>query len=99
MALGLVPRRRLQWIPPEQRLAHEYCYFLHDQCVQVLVEYEKAKAHLVNFNFRNASEAAQFEAIANVEDSVTALRKLGRLEEARRAVINTTILGMVSDCM
>ncbi|HVY14151.1 MAG TPA: hypothetical protein VHB27_02905, partial [Rhodopila sp.] len=65
----------------------------------MLVEYEQAKAHLVNFKFVNAKEAAQFEAIADAEDSVTALRKLGRLKEARRVVINTTTLGMVSDCI
>jgi hypothetical protein len=65
----------------------------------MLVEYEQSKAHLVEFTFRNAEEAAEFQAIADAEDAVAALRKLGRLEEARRVVINTIILGMVSDCM
>jgi hypothetical protein len=65
----------------------------------MLVEYEQANAHHVRFKFRDAREASQFEVIADAEDAVTALRKLGRLEEARRVVINTITFGMVSDCM
>jgi len=98
-SVGLIPRKRLQWIPSSQRLAHEYCYFLHDSCVRVLVEYEKAEAHLVRFKFESKAEAEKFEAIADADSAVAGLRAIGRLEEARRVVLNTVTLALVSDCM
>lgn len=96
---GLIPRNRLKWIPPSARLAHEYCYFLHDTCVQMLAEYEQARAHLVRFKFRDADEADEFERLANDVSSIEALKRLGRLAEARRVAINTITMGMVSDCL
>lgn len=96
---GLIPRNRLKWIPPSARLAHEYCYFLHDACVQMLVEYENARAHLVRFKFRAADEANDFERLANEVGSIEALKRLGRLDKARRVAINTITMGMVSDCL
>lgn len=96
---GLIPRNRLKWVPPSARLAHEYCYFLHDACVQMLTEYEKARAHLVHFKFRDADEADEFERLDNEVGSIEALKRLGRLDEAQRVAINTITMGMVSDCL
>lgn len=96
---GLIPRNRLKWVPPSARLAHEYCYFLHDVCVQMLAEYEKARAHLVHFKFRDADEAEEFERLANEVGSIEAMKRLGRLDKARRVAINTITMGMVSDCL
>ena len=96
---GLIPRHRLRWVPQSERLAHEFCYFLHDSCVHVLGEYKKAEAHLVRFDFKNETEATQFEAIAEREDAVAALHAIGRPDEARRVILNTVTLAMVSDCL
>lgn len=96
---GLIPRHRLKWVPPAVRLAHEYCYFLHDACVQMLTEYETARAHLVRFNFRDAREANEFERLGNQVGSAEALKRLGRVAEARRVAINAITIGMVSDCL
>jgi len=95
---GLIPRRRLRWIPAEHRLAHEYCYFLHDESVRLLVEYEKAEAHLVSIKFANRQEARRFEKIAET-DSIEALRAIGRHDEARRVILNTITMALVSDCL
>ena len=54
--LDLIPRNRLQNIPPDLRVKHEYCFFLHDQCVQILKEYEEAKANHVTVNFESDRE-------------------------------------------
>ena len=40
------PRNRLRWIPQDLQLAHEYCFFLHDECVRLLAEYEAVRAHI-----------------------------------------------------
>lgn len=96
---GLIPRNRLKWVPPSVRLAHEYCFFLHDTCVHMLAEYEKARAHLVRFKFRDTDEADAFERLSSEVSSIEALKQLGRLDEAKRVAINTITIGMVSDCL
>lgn len=95
---GLIPRRRLRGIPVEHRLAHEYCYFLHDQSVQLLVEYEAAEAHIVSFKFANKNEATRFKKVAKT-DAIEALSAIGRHEDARRVVLNTITMALVSDCL
>jgi len=96
---GLIPRNRLRWIPKSERLAHEYCFFLHDACVYMLAEYERERAHYVRFEFRDAAEAEAFERYADQDGSIAALKKLDRLDEAKRVAVNTITLGMVSDCL
>jgi hypothetical protein len=79
-------------------LAHEYCYFLHDACIQLLREYEKEEAHLVSLKFKDEDEAAQFYTIVNAASTIEALHSIGRTDEARRATLNSIVLVMVSDC-
>lgn len=98
MSVGLIPRNRLKWIPERWRLAHSYCFFLHDECVRALVEYEAAGAHLVTINFESQVSAEEFSRLAK-EDLTEALVKTGYPAEARRVVINMIIMGMVSDCL
>jgi hypothetical protein len=98
VSAGLIPHR-LRWIPTSERLAHEYCYFLHDACVRMLGEYEAAEAHLVRFQFHDEAEATQFQTVAGSESAIAGLRAIGRLDEARRVILNTITLAMVSDCL
>jgi hypothetical protein len=97
-SVGLIPRKRLRQIPAEERLRHEYCFFLHDECVRALVEYEKAKAHFVNVKFPSELTGRRFKEIA-ATDPIQALRATGFPEEARRAILNQITMGMVSDCL
>lgn len=94
----LIPSNRLKWLPADTRLAHEYCFFLHDEIARMLVEYERADAHRVKFLFSSARERKRFEALARTSDPVSVLRALGREPEARRVVMNTITMAMVSDC-
>ncbi len=97
--INLIPRQRLAYIPEELRVLHEYCFFLHDECTRVLVEYEKEDAHLVSVNFANQDEQLLFERYASELDVIEALNKLGYLDESRRAIINTTLMAMLADCL
>jgi hypothetical protein len=49
--IGLIPRHRLQNIPLELRARHEFCFFLHDECVRMLKEYENERVHFVTVKF------------------------------------------------
>lgn len=94
----LIPLNRLKWLPADSRLAHEYCFFLHDEIARMLVEYEGANAHMVTFKFSSGRERKRFEALAKTSDPVSVLNALGRHSEARRVVLNTITMAMVSDC-
>jgi len=94
----LIPSNRLKWLPADTRLAHEYCFFLHDEFARMLVEYERADAHKVQFKFSSTRERKKFEALAKTTDPVSVLNALGRDSEARRVVLNTITMAMVSDC-
>lgn len=98
-AIGNIPRNRLKNIPPKLRASHEYCYFLHDQCVHVLKEYLAAEANLVTVKFKSKINAAQFQKIAASEDTIAALRKTGYSKEAKRVILNQITIAMVSDCL
>jgi hypothetical protein len=98
MSVGLIPRSRLKLIPNRGRLAHSYCFFLNDECVRALVEYEAARAHLVTINLKSRINAEEFNRLSE-DDPVEALARTGYPAEARRVVINTIIMAMVSDCL
>lgn len=96
-SVGLIPRSRLQRIPERLRLAHEYCYFLHDEAVRLLKQYEAAKASVVEIKFRGKRDAAAFARLQRDQDPVTVLRTIGYPTEAQRVVLNTITIAMVSD--
>lgn len=94
----LIPSSRLKWIPTDVRLAHEYCFFLHDEIGRMLVEYEKADAHTVRIDFSNKAEEKRFLKLSEHTDPISVLKMLGRSTEARKVVLNTITMAMVSDC-
>lgn len=98
-SVHLIPRNRLGWIPNHLRLAHEYCFFLHDEGARILVEYEGAEAHVVSFKFHNKFEAEKFNEHAAKEDPIAAMRAGGYEAEARRVILNQITMAMVSDCL
>lgn len=95
----LIPRNRLKWIPSHLRLAHEYCFFLHDEAARLFVEYEKEQAHTVSLKFQNKAEERRFNRISKKEDTIAAMRSLGYEVETRRVILNTITMAMVSDCL
>lgn len=97
--IGIIPRNRLQNIPENLRVAHEFCFFVHDECVRALVEYENAEAHVEPIRFRKKSDRAQFEKITTTADAIDALRKLGYHCEAKKIILNTITMAMISDCL
>jgi hypothetical protein len=97
-SVHLIPRNRLGWIPKHLRLAHEYCFFLHDESARILVEYEVAQAHVVTVKFRNKTELRLFNERADKEDPITAMRAGGYETQARRVILNKITMALVSDC-
>ena len=86
-------------MPESVRAAHELCFFLHDECVRALAEYEGAGAHRETIRFENTDEFVRFEELAASDDAITALRKLGYHHASKRVVLNTISIAMISDCL
>jgi hypothetical protein len=85
--VGLIPRKRLRHIPYDLRVVHEYCFFLHDECVRILKEYENAEAHLVTVQFPSKLASDEFQKLAST-DPIEALRAAGHPNEAKRVILN-----------
>lgn len=98
-SVHLIPRNRLGWIPSDLRLAHEYCFFLHDESARLLVEYEGAEANVVSIKFRNKAEAKTFHKNVAKENPIAAMRTGGYEAEARKVILNQITMAMVSDCL
>lgn len=45
-SLGIINLERLSLLPPKYWRHHEFCFFLHDQIAEILVQYEQSGAHL-----------------------------------------------------
>lgn len=97
-SISRLPRNKLNRIKPELRLAHEYCFFLHDECARLLVEYEAADAERITITFRDEAEANRFNELAK-KDAITALRGTGYQAEARRVILNRITMAMTSDLL
>ena len=97
--VGLIPRNRLRHIPEQVRVYHELCFFLHDECVRALHEYENAGAHVETIKFLHSDDGDKFQDLANKTDAVGALRDLGYHDASKRVVLNTIRMAMISDCL
>ncbi len=95
----MIPRNRLAGIPRRSRVAHQYCFFLHDECVRLLKEYGSAGAEAVTVGFGSEQEAQKFSELAEAEDTIFAMRETGHLDEVRKVIFNHIVLAMVSDCL
>jgi hypothetical protein len=89
----------MRWIPRKLRRQHEYCFFLHDEMVRLLVECEAGKAETVSFTFKNKAQARRFQRLAEKHDTIYAKRAIGYEEEARRVIINKVTFALTSDML
>jgi hypothetical protein len=64
----------------------------------MLVEYEAQKAHLVSVKLSSAKERRKFEKTAKGDNAIAAMLELGFHAEAKRVMLNTITMAMVSDC-
>lgn len=97
--IGMIPRNRLQWIPQAQRYAHELCYFLHDECARVLVECRECEADRVEISFPSRRKADEFSRLSEEADPISALRRMGLTDKARKVVLNRITTELVSDAL
>ena len=97
-SIGVIEEQRMELIPSKYWAAHEFCFFLHDRLLQLLLEYEASGAHnLVSESFQKAiaGREDEFEAL----DVLEFLKKNDLTEPYKHHIISHVVLGLSADML
>jgi hypothetical protein len=97
-SLGVIDEQRLGLIPPRLWTAHEFCFFLHDRLVNLLIEYEASGAqNIVIESFQNAisGREKEFEGL----DILKFLKNNNLVEPYKHHIFSHVVMGLTSDML
>lgn len=96
--IGYIEGERLGLIPPNLWIPHEFCFYLHDQIVELLIQYENSNAH--NTVIEAIYEAAEQKNI-NLEelDLLQFLKEIDNKEPYNHYIFSHVVMGLVSDML
>lgn len=97
-SIGLFDEERLTLIPAKYWKAHEFCFYLHDQMVAMLHQYDESGAHnLVLDAFLRAvgGKDDKFDVI----DFLELLKEKGLTEEYRHYLTSNVTLALIADML
>lgn len=92
--IGLIAPKRLRLMPSSCHARHEFCFRIHDQMVQLLVEGEARKTEHVSVRFGSAHELKLF---SESDDYLKFLIQHGYSDAHKRIVLNLTTKAIFSD--
>jgi len=96
--IGTLDETRLALIPSKHWKAHEFCFFLHDSLVQLLIEYESSGAHnWVTEAFR--SVAAERGVEGDEIDMLSFMKEHNLVEPYRHHLVSHLVLALTSDLL
>ncbi len=97
-SIGIIELERLVHLPPKHWKAHEFCFHLHDQIAQLLVQYEGSGAHRwVTDAF---SKALADTGATDLEiDLFQFLKQRNLIRHYKHHVISHLTLGLTSDML
>lgn len=97
-SIGFIEFDRLANIPPRHWKTHEFCFYLHDQLLHMLVQYEQSGAHnSVVEAFRNAVKGHE-EKFEDV-DILDFLKKHALVKPYEHHILSHVSLGIMSDML
>ena len=97
-ALGVIDADRLALLPPAYWREHEFCFFLHDQVLALLVQYEQSGAHrwvIEAFGKALADSDARDTEI----DILVFLKQQALVRFYRHHIVSHLVLGLTSDML
>lgn len=96
--LGLLDTDRLLLLPIKYWSHHEFCFYLHDQMVELLVQYENCGAH--NWVVDAFERAKEKHGIPDDNiDILDLLRQKGLVPLYRHHIVSHLVLGLTSDML
>ncbi|MCX2861966.1 hypothetical protein OOZ63_08955 [Paucibacter sp. PLA-PC-4] len=95
--LGMRPPDDLQHIPPKYWPHHEYCFYLHDQIGELLVQYEASGAHqwVADAIAKAATETGRQGEL----DVLDLLKEAGLTEAVKHVLIGHLVLALTADML
>lgn len=97
-SIGVLDPQRLVHLPPKHWKAHEFCFYLHDQMVQMLVQYEASGAHRWVMNaFKKVVADLNAEHIDI--DLFQFMKQHGLLQQYKHHLVSHLTLALTSDLL
>lgn len=97
-AIGTLSEERLVYIHPKYHAAHEFCFYIHDQLVQLLLQYEESNTHnLVPEAL--SSELEKYETDHLEIDLLEFLKEPGLEKPYRHFIVSHTVLALTADML
>ena len=97
-SIGFLDEERMQKIPSNYWEKHEFCFFLHDQLVSMLTEYEESGAHNLVITGYN-EEIQKFEDNNGDLDVVAFLKEKKLIEPYKHLIRSNIIISLTSDML
>lgn len=96
--LGTIDVGRLALLPPKYWRPHEYCFFLHDQVLELLIQYEQSGAHnwVIEAFAKAIDENGATEANIDILDF---LKQKELVRFYRHHIVSHLVLGLTSDML
>lgn len=97
-SIGYLDQDRLKFIPPRYWAAHEFCFFLHDRILSLMLEYETSDVHNTVFNaVQNAIDKSEHK--VESLDLIDFLKNTELFEEYKHHILSHVIIGLTSDML
>lgn len=97
-SIGILDPERLELLPPTYWKAHEFCFYLHDQMLQLLAQYEASGAHnWVADAFETARMKANVPDIGS--DPLQFMKSHGLIGPYKHHIVSHLTLGLTSDML
>jgi len=96
--IGYIEEERLAFIPKSLWLSHEFCFYLHDQLANLLIQYENNGVQdtvvksIINFVSKNNLEFEELN-IVNI------IKKIGNNEPYKHHILSHVIMALASDML
>ena len=97
-SIGIIDPKRLELIPHEYWNAHEFCFYIHDQILELLVQYEESGSHLWVANaFQKALGKKQ--SINKEINILQFMKEKGLVSLYKHHIVSHLVLGLMSDML
>lgn len=97
-SVGLIDQERLKLIPVNYRLKHEFCFYLHDQLLNIFLQYEYSEVHkfaISAFKEVIKGRESEFEGL----DFLKLLKERGINVAYRHHIISNVVLALSADML
>ncbi len=96
--LGIIAEERLELLPDKYRVAHEFCFYLHDKLAEMLVEYDANRVQdTVIDAFEDAIKGHE-EKIENI-DLIDHMKKNDLIEPYKHHLVSHTVMALTADML